>query len=102
MASYLVDASLPRPTSDLIRSFGHAATDVRDIGLADAADQDFGNILNYPPQDYSGIVVLVPPHEASRSIVLEMVRGFLAEAAVAEHVAGRLVIVERTRIRVRG
>jgi predicted nuclease of predicted toxin-antitoxin system len=67
VADFLVDASLPRATGDLIRAYGHQATDVRDIGLGTAADQDiaeharlhqravisgdqdFGNVLLFPP-----------------------------------------------------
>ena len=73
MASFLIDASLPRPTAALIASYGHSATDVRDIGMATASDQqiaahakanqltlltkdqDFGNVLDYPPDQYYGI-----------------------------------------------
>lgn len=67
MASFFVDASLPRSTGDVLRQHGHQATDVRDIGMADSADdeiadhalfhqlaliscdQDFGIVLTYPP-----------------------------------------------------
>lgn len=119
MAGFLVDASLPRATEDLIRTLGHEATDVRTIGLGDASDrviaeyaranrlalitrdQDFGNILDYPPQDYSGIVVVAASHEANRMVVLDMIRGLFAATGIAEQLPGRLVILERTRIRVR-
>ena len=37
---FLVDASMPRGTAPLIQSRGHQATDVRDIGLGSARDQD--------------------------------------------------------------
>jgi hypothetical protein len=39
MASFLIDASLPRPTTALVTSNGHLATDVRDIGMGSAPDQ---------------------------------------------------------------
>lgn len=76
---FLVDASLPRAAALLIRASGHQATDVRDIGLGAADDRqiadhaktgrlclitrdgNFGNILEYPPQDYAGIVVIDVP-----------------------------------------
>jgi hypothetical protein len=38
MSDFLVDASLPRTTSDLLRRYGHQATDVRDIGLGTAPE----------------------------------------------------------------
>ena len=76
MSDFLVDASLPRATGDVIRAHGHQASDVRDIGLGTApdndiadharqhqlaivtADQDFGNVLTFPPADYAGIIVI--------------------------------------------
>ena len=80
MANFLIDASLPRPTAALAVSYGHSATDVRDIGMASAPDQqiaaysqahqlilltkdgDFGNILDYPPEQYHGIAgSILPP-----------------------------------------
>lgn len=35
---FLIDASLPRSAADLLRRFGHDATDVRDVGMRDAPD----------------------------------------------------------------
>ena len=119
MAHFLVDASLPRATAELICSCGHQATDVRDLGLAAALDPviaehaksaqlclitrdgDFGNVLDYPPQDYFGIVVVQTPEAAPRSVVLEMVERFLREPDVVENLPGRLAVVEPARIRVR-
>src|SRR5260370_8723712 len=43
MSDFLVDAGLPRATGDLIRRHGHQATDVRDIGLGTASDQDIAD-----------------------------------------------------------
>jgi len=83
MSVFLVDANLPRAAGSVIRSHGHQAMDVRDIGLGTASDQDiadharqhqlalvtgdqdFGNVLAFPPADYSGIVVIRPPDGAS-------------------------------------
>jgi hypothetical protein len=36
----LIDTSLPRASGDGIRAHGHQATDVRDIGLGTASEQD--------------------------------------------------------------
>jgi predicted nuclease of predicted toxin-antitoxin system len=119
MAHFLIDASLPRPVAGLVVSAGHHATDVRDIGLAHAddktiaelarkenmclltRDQDFGNIKDYPPQDYSGIVVFCPPDRAGRLVVLRMIHAFLLNHAVIDNLPGCLVIVDPARIRVR-
>lgn len=85
---FLIDASLPRAVTALIHTSGHQATDVRDIGLGAAedqviavhardgqmcllsADRDFGNINDYPPSQFAGIVVIKPPPHANRTTVL--------------------------------
>ncbi len=119
MSDFLVDASLPRATGDVIRAHGHKATDVRDIGLGTApdqdigaharqhqlvivtGDQDFGNVLSFPPSDYVGIAVVRPPDGATTRIVLSLVEQFLNDAEVMANLPGRLVIVEPGRIRCR-
>ena len=116
---FLVDASLPSATVPLIRSAAHEATDVRDIGLRCADDSiiarlareqkyclisrdgDFGNMLDYPPKDYWGIVVIDTPDGAGRNVVLEMIGQFLKEKNLIEKLPGRLAIVQRHRIRLR-
>ena len=35
---FLIDADLPRPVRDLLRRYGHEATDVRDIGMRSSVD----------------------------------------------------------------
>ena len=119
MAHFLVDASLPRSTAELIQSQGHLATDIRDIGLGSAADQavaeharanklclltrdqDFGNILDYPPENYFGLVVVRTPEVAPRSLVLRMVERFVQQVEIVERLPGRLAIVEADRVRLR-
>ncbi len=119
MSSFLVDASLPRAAGDTIRAHGHQATDVRDTGLGTApdhdiadharqhqlaivtVDQDFGNVLAFPPANYSGIVVVRPPDRATIAIILSLVDQFLNDATVMANLPGHLVIVEPGRTRVR-
>ncbi len=119
MARFLVDASLPRATAHLIRSEGHEAADVRDVGLGTAADEriaayaqehrlsiitrdrGFGNVLDYPPAEHHGIVIIRPPDPAGRSMVLAMVERFLREAEIVEGLDGHLAVVEPGRIRLR-
>ncbi len=119
MGDFLVDANLPRSTRDLIRRHGHQATDVRDIGLATASDQDiadharlhqhsiisgdqdFGNVLLFPPANYHGLVVIRPPKGATVAILLSLVEQFLNDAKVMANLPGRLVIVEPGRLRCR-
>jgi predicted nuclease of predicted toxin-antitoxin system len=116
---FLVDASLPGTTAALIQTLGHAAPDVRDIGLRSAtddeiaaharangmsvitADHDFGDLTRYPSADYNGIVVVEPPRKATRAIILRLVEQFLNTPDVVAALPGRLVIVSPGRIRVR-
>ncbi len=119
MSDFLVDANLPRATRDLIRHHGHQATDVRDIGLATASDQDiadhaqqhqlsivsgdqdFANVLLFPPANYHGLVVIRPPKGATVSMLVSLVEQFLNESQVMAKLPGRLVIVEPGRLRCR-
>ena len=116
---FLIDADLPRPTADLIRTFGHEATDVRNIGLGRAPDAriaayaqshdlclltgdfDFADIRDYPPNEYSGLVVFVFPDDANRQIILNLIKAFFHEPAVLERLPGRLAIAEPGRVRLR-
>jgi hypothetical protein len=119
MSDFLVDANLPRATGDLIRQCGHQAQDVRDIGLGTASDQriadharqhqfailssdqDFGNVLLFPPAHFHGLVVIRPPRGATVVMVLSLVEQFLKDSKVMPSLPGRLVIVEPGRLRCR-
>jgi hypothetical protein len=103
----------------VIRTYGHQATDVRDIGLGAASDQeiadharqqqraivscdqDFGNVLLFPPADYHGLVVIRPPDGATVAALLSLVEQFLNDAKVIANLPGRVIIVEPGRIRCR-
>lgn len=116
---FLIDASLPRAVADEIISANHQAVDVRDIGLGTSpdsdiaeharlnqlaiisADNDFGNIRDYPPADYGGIVVIKATATANRATILSIVRRFLQQADIVDQLPGRLAIVESTRFRLR-
>ncbi len=119
MLHFLVDASLPGPTGDLIRAHGHVATDVRDIGLGAATDDqiaaharangmtvisgdgDFGDVLTYPPADYNGLVVIEQPRKGGRAAILKLVEQFLNANDILAVLPGRLAVVEPGRIRLR-
>jgi len=119
MAGFLVDASLPRMLADQIRVAGHEATDLRDVGLASAPDstvaewartrklclltrdEGFANILRYPPDQYSGTVVLRVPKGSGRTRVLNLARALLENLEVVHVPAGKPAIVESGRIRIR-
>lgn len=119
MAQFLIDASMPRPTAALVARYGHIAVDVRDIGMGSAPDsqiaahaqtnqliliskdQDFGNVLDYPPDQYSGIAVVDPPVHGSRSVVLSLVEELLRQNDVVVALPGRLAVIQAGRIRLR-
>jgi predicted nuclease of predicted toxin-antitoxin system len=116
---FLVDASMPRSTAPLVRSRGHQATDVRDIGLGVAPDEDiaasaqaqqlailsrdfdFADVRNYPPDQYAGIVVMDLPNTATLPTILNLVDVFLQQTQTFNDLPGRLAIVAPGRIRLR-
>lgn len=116
---FLIDADLPRPTADLVRSLGHRATDVRDIGLGASPDHliaayahthslclltgdfDFADVRRYPPEFFSGIVVFVFPNDANRDTILNLIQAFFKDRAILEKLPGRLAIAEPGRVRLR-
>src|SRR5690242_5988312 len=116
---FLLDADLPRSLKPLIERYGHAATDVRDIGLGSAKDPpiaayaqahrlclmtgDFGfaDIRNYVPAAYAGLVVLELPRNATASFIMHLVESLLQQPEVVTKIQGRLVIVAPGRVRLR-
>lgn len=116
---FLIDASLPRDVAKLVRAKGHAAVDVRDIGLRRAidpeiaahayrnrmalmsADFDFGDIRLYPPSSYFGLVIIDRPQNATVPDVANLVERFLGQTDLITNLVGRLVIVDSQRIRIR-
>jgi predicted nuclease of predicted toxin-antitoxin system len=116
---FLIDANLPRAVIDVVQSLGHQVEFARDIGLASATDQqiaqyalqhraalltrdlDFGDIRRYPPDRYSGIVVLRLPDTAVAEDIAAALKRFLSEPGFIASLAGRLAIVEGDRVRFR-
>ena len=116
---FLIDASLPRDVARLIMIHGHQAVDVRDVGLRHAhdskiaapaqshrialisADFDFADIRIYPPSKYSGLVIIDRPEDATVAEVLDLVERFFAHGKLLLELTGRLVIVDKRRIRIR-
>ncbi len=93
---FLIDADLPRLESELER-FGYISIDSRDVGLADAPDEEildyakthkliiltrdleFGNIKENPVGSNSGIVVFRYPYFFVRRQIKNMVSNFLSK-----------------------
>ena len=114
---FKVDENLHEDAAVALRGRGHDAATVFDEGLqgredAEIAevcrregralitlDLDFANIQTYPPQDYPGLIVLRVADQ-SRPHILRLLGG-LFDLFDREPLAGRLWIVEETRVRIR-
>jgi len=116
---FLVDEDLPRSTDSLLQEHGHEVRDVRDIGLRGASDAEiityahthglcllssdmgFADIRNYPPEKYSGVVVLRLPAKATSSTILTLLESLLVQTNIVSRLSGKLAIVESGRVRIR-
>ncbi|MBI2934423.1 MAG: DUF5615 family PIN-like protein [Chloroflexi bacterium] len=116
---FLVDEDLPRLTDSLLRSYGHDATDVRDVGLRGASDANIGayarrqglclvsgdigfaDIRTFPPAQYCGIIVLRLPARATSLTIRTFLEGLLAQTEIVNQLGGKLAIVEPGRVRIR-
>jgi predicted nuclease of predicted toxin-antitoxin system len=113
----LLDMNLPPAMADWLRSEGHDAVHIREIGLAHLPDRevfaraaedgriivtfdlDFGEIVGLAGASRSG-VVLLRLRLARQRYLRDRLRAAIAEAAEALR-AGAIVVVEDTRIRIR-
>ncbi|MBS0262126.1 MAG: DUF5615 family PIN-like protein [Planctomycetes bacterium] len=115
---FKIDENLPLDARDLLREHGHDAVKVLDQGLkgkADATiasvcraehrviltlDLDFCDVRAYPPDEYSGIVVLRLADQ-SRPSVLRVLRRIMLMFET-ENLDGHLWIVSESDVRIRG
>lgn len=113
----LLDHCVPRRYLRLIQSWGHTATslsqhlvpDVDDtvvIALAEKLDAvlltidlDFANILDYPPADYGGIIVM-RYSVADEAAIDQTLKSALEDLTQAD-LQGALVIISVHRYRIR-
>jgi predicted nuclease of predicted toxin-antitoxin system len=116
---FFLDEDLPRSLAGQFREAGYEAVDIRDTPLRGAKDPrialyvqeqryclvsgDFGfaDIRNYPPQKFSGIVVVHAGKDATSVAIKALLAQFLQEDALIRDLAGKLAIVEPGRIRLR-
>src|SRR6266481_1993265 len=114
---FLLDMNLPPAMADWLRSGGHDAVHVREIGLAHLPDRevfaraaedgrivvtfdlDFGEIVGLAGATGSG-VVLLRLRLARQHHLRERLQAAISRAAEALQ-AGATVVVEDTRIRIR-
>lgn len=116
--NFLIDANMPRRTAQLFTANGHDCVDVHDVGLhladdttiaarakAEARaivtrDKGFGDIRQYSPSEYAGIIIVAVPEHWTAEPILQMVREFLAVlASTDERLSGSVVVVEPGIIR---
>lgn len=114
---FKLDEHLPVEFAIDLRHAGHDAMTVNDEHLSGAADHDLmrvvqaesrvmltmdkgiANVVNYPPQSYSGIV-LFRPGQVGRGYVLSFVRQHFPSALPLIG-PGALVVVSESGIRIR-
>ncbi|MBE7500489.1 MAG: DUF5615 family PIN-like protein [Verrucomicrobiales bacterium] len=116
---FLLDANLPRSSAPLLLGLGHSVEDVREVlppGADDdtvaaraqsqrsvliSRDFDFADIRNYPPETYSGLVVLELPDDATAAQVNKTLETFVRNPDFLDRLPGRLAIVSSWRVRFR-
>lgn len=114
---FKIDENLPTEAKQLLQQAGHDATTVEDEVLSGAPDSDiaricrreqraiisldldFADIRHYPPQDYSGLIVLRIPRQ-DRNAVLSIIERLIVPLQT-EVLDQRLWIVDERRIRIR-
>jgi predicted nuclease of predicted toxin-antitoxin system len=115
---FKIDENLPVEVAGLLRRAGHEATTVLEQHLGGGADPviastcrreglilitldtDFGDIRVYPPEQFSGLVILRLRRQDKAQVLEVFTR--LVGAFSREPLEGRLWIVEEERIRIRG
>lgn len=114
---FKIDENLREEIARLLRRNGHDAIGVYDQRMQGHADEDlaavcrregrvivtqdldFSNIIEFPPEDYAGIVVL-RLHEQSRPSILAAMQRLLPLLA-SQALAGCLWTVDEVGIRIR-
>lgn len=114
---FKIDENLPIEVAELLQKEGYKCKTVQEQSLKGSTDSriisvcrseervivtldmDFSDIRSYPPEQYSGIVVLRLERQ-DKLHVLEAVRQFI-QILASEPLAQRLWIVEEGRIRIR-
>jgi predicted nuclease of predicted toxin-antitoxin system len=114
---FKIDENLHDEVAELLRNNGHDAVTVHDQQMRGHPDEelasvcqregrvmvtqdlDFSNIVAYPPENYSGIIVL-RLHDPSRPSALAAARRLLALLA-SESLSGCLWTVDDVGIRIR-
>lgn len=115
---FKIDENLPVEISEILLNAGHDAKTVNDQqlkGTKDAVlvdicknenralitlDTDFSDIRTYPPQEFSGIIVLRVGSQAKQHVIKVFQR--IIPIFDREPLNKHLWIVEETKVRIRG
>jgi len=111
---FLIDANMPRSSTEVMRSYGFDVEDVRDIGMRAAKDEeiiqyaletrriivtrdtDFGEVLRYP--NHPGAVIFRLPNNYTSFEIKKIMEEFLESIKSAE-LSNAIFIVELGRYR---
>jgi predicted nuclease of predicted toxin-antitoxin system len=114
---FLLDQNLRVQTKEFLRNLGHDVVDTRDLGLARATDReiaevaarenriiitynsDFGDIREFPPGSYPGIIRLRTYPQTEE--VLHPRLKELLESVSAKQLKGALAILNNVKVRIR-
>ncbi|RIK50647.1 MAG: hypothetical protein DCC59_13040 [Chloroflexi bacterium] len=115
---FITDEDVPRSTARVLRDAGFDAVDVRNVGLQGKSDDEvfryaqeenrlivtcdmgFSNILNFPPSENHGILVVRIPDSEPIDVFNREVLHAVRE--VGDHLSRHLAIIEVGRVRLRG
>lgn len=112
----MLDEDMPKSSAEVIREYGYEVTDVRDIGLGGATDEEiaeyafsnnyvivtrdlgFGNIFHYPLGSHHGVVILRLPFWFTTEKINRILSGFL-KSVDEKKIKDSIIIVELGRYR---
>lgn len=115
---FKVDENLPIEVAQLLREAGHDVFSVHEQGLVGVTDQvlaavcqsekrvmvtldtHFADIRTYPPESYSGLIILRLTHQDKPHVLEVMSRAL--KLFSSEPLEGKLWIVDEKRVRIRG
>ena len=114
---FKIDENLPVEAAELLRQAGYGAATVLDQNLGGRADSnvasacrrqgyalvtmemDFADIRAYPPEQYSGIIVMRLKQQDKPHVLEILTR--LMQVLLSEPLEQRLWVVEERRVRIR-